>query len=171
MSELAKITAAPRTDVLPGYAIHPAGLVDYAMVEEELSRRHVAIAGAAAVGLPDKIALMLIQAATDDVAAGRFRYGKPAFDAHMKADSTLPYTLHLLLRRGKPITRDQAAALITDENKSDVQRAVLEAFNYRFTSKPPAESDEKKAEAVNSTGPQSPPSSEPAGSVGQTLQI
>lgn len=171
MSELAKITAAPRTDVLPGHAIHPAGLQDYAMVEEELARRHVAIAGAAAVGLPDKIAQMMIQAATDDVAAGRFKYGSRAFDVHMKADSFLPYPLHLLLRRSKPITRDQAAALITDDNKHDVQRAVLEAFNYRFANKPAAEDEQKKAEAVNTTGPLSPPSSETAGSVGQTLQI
>jgi hypothetical protein len=167
LSELAKLTAAPREDILPGYKLWPAGLLDYAVVEEHLARQHLTLAASASVGLPDDVASLLIHAATDDVAAGRFKYGRAAFDAHVNPKSMTPFLLHVLLRREHArITRDQAAALITPDNEADVRRGVLELFGYAFG--PANQAQEKKAEAETGTGPQSSPPAESAGSPGPT---
>lgn len=158
-SELAKLTASPRTDVLPGYTLSPAALADFAQTEAELARAHIATAGAAAVELPDRIGKMIIEAATDDVAAGRFKFGRPAFDAHVVSTTLLPFLLFLTLKREHPATtRTQAEKLITPANEATVSRAVLELFGYNFD-KPKAGAP-KKEEGASGTGqPSAAPSS------------
>lgn len=172
MSELSKLVGAPRTDVLPGYTLARARLSDFGQAEEEIERRHIAKAGGAAVGLPDAIADKIIAAATEDVAQGRLKYGRKAFDAHALAPTSTPFLLYLTLRHSHPdMTRDMAASLITEKNETAISRAVLIQFGYDFSAEvEPKNAGEGKTPPAQ-TGTTSSPSSEPASnppSVGQT---
>jgi hypothetical protein len=162
MSELSKLVGAPRTDVLPGYTIARARISDFGQAEEEFERRHMAKAAAAAIGLPEETADKLIKAATDDVANGRFKYGRWSFDAHAKSPTSMPYLLFLLLRHAHTeITRDMTESLVTTENEAKLSREVLIQFGYGFE-----KADSKNGEGVKSqpepTGPTSSPISDSA---------
>lgn len=162
MSELAKLTAAPLTDVLPGYTLSPPTLADFGQQEAELERRHIATAGAAAVGLPASVAEAIIKAATNDVASGKFKFGRAAFDAHTLAPTSLPFLLYLTLRRNHAdLTREKTASLVKTENEAKLNRAVLKLFGYPVDGEP-ADPKNGAGATPTGTGETSSPSSEPA---------
>lgn len=131
MSELADLTAPPGADVLPGYTLSPFRLWQYAEAETEFARAHVALAGAAAVGMPSSIQEVTVRAALQDVAEGKFNYGADCFDRKALAQGSTPYLLWLCLRPKHPkITRPAAEALITPENEEAVYREVLLLMGY-----------------------------------------
>ncbi len=163
MSDLAKLAAAPRTDVLPGYTLSRARLADFGQVEEELERRHLARAGMASVGLPPAVGESLIKAAVAEVSGGRFKYGGAAFFNHVLSSTVHPLLLYLALRKAHPeISREKAAGLITEQNETAVSRAVLEQFGYGHIFEPKKEGDEKKGGKgeADTTGPGSSAPSE-----------
>jgi len=131
MSELAELTAPARADVLPGYTLSPFRLWMYAEAEVEFARSHVAIAAAATVGLPTSIQKIIVEAALEDVAEGKFNYGADCFDRKALADSATPYLLWLCLRPAHPeITRPKVESLITKENEDALYREVASLMGY-----------------------------------------
>jgi hypothetical protein len=120
-SPLAALTGAGRTDVLPGYTLSPWTLA------------------------PPEFAQAMISKALDDVKIGEFQWGRAAFKLNVFAATYIPLMLYLSLRGRHPdITRDKAAALLTDENRNTIHRAILE--NERFIIA------KKKDEAPTTTG-------------------
>lgn len=143
MSELAKRTAAPRADILPGKTIPVAKFGDYGIMEEHYERQHLAAAASAAVSvattagpasfIAEQYGDRLIKSATENVGAGMFRYPGLSFWKMSNARSNFPMLLWSLLRHAAPdMTPDKAAAMAPDDQFDKIQRAVLEQFGYSF---------------------------------------
>lgn len=133
MSDLAKVTASPRSDIIDGHVVPKAKLVDLAMIEERFERDLMARAGDASIGLPDKVGDKIIAAAVDKVSTGHYRYGRQGFWAIASANTSLPFLTFVLLRREQGITIEKARMLITPENEMKVWRGVLEQVGFDMT--------------------------------------
>jgi hypothetical protein len=130
-SPLAALTGAGRTDVLPGYTLSPWTLRDYGEMESEFARNYLATVCNAAASAPPEFAQAMISRALEDVKIGEFQWGRAAFKLNVFAATYVPLMLYLSLRTRHPeITREKAAALLTDGNRNMVHRAILE--NERF---------------------------------------
>jgi hypothetical protein len=157
MPDPVDILGVPRTDIIPGKSIPRATYGDVLELEEYFERRHLAKAGAAAVNAPYQTAVIIVNAATDDVMNGRFKrqhdgkkftYGGRPFDAQALSPTSAPFMLYLLLRHvDSKITPEAAAALITEENEAMVTRGVQELFRYEFK-KEQDDDPAKKGQAV-----------------------
>jgi hypothetical protein len=144
-SPLAALTGAGRTDVIPGYTLSPWTLRDYGEMESEFARNYLSTVCNAAATAPPEFAQAMISKALDDVKIGEFQWGRAAFKLNVFAATYIPLMLYLSLRGRHPdITRDKAAALLTDENRNTIHRAILE--NERFIIA------KKKDEAPTTTG-------------------
>lgn len=158
MSEIAKLTAAPRADVLPGYELSQFTFSMYGMVEEELERRHIRNAALGAADAPAEVRETVLKLALEDVREGRLCFGHSAFDAHVKAQSTLPMILWICLRRKHPgLIQADAEKLVTPDNERAVYWAVLECMGYRR-----ADPGKKKAGETTDTPPDNGPSISPS---------
>jgi hypothetical protein len=165
LSDLANLTAAPGADVLPGHVLSPAGLAEFGIIEKEFSREHLAQAADAGADQPKAIADRLLSLAMADVRAGEFNWGRLGFDAKCASGEALPFLLWVVLQiKDSKVTREQAKALITQENQYTVRRAVLECLGFDFTSPKPnaavANESKQTAAAAESTGEKSANTSE-----------
>lgn len=153
------ISATPNSTAIPGFMIPVAAFADYWAVEEELERRHMASAGASAVGLPDGIATKIITAAVDNVASGRFKYDRPEFRGHVWTTGMVPFLLYVLIRNTtKDMTQDKAAALIKGDADGSIRKAVLTQFGYGWLFEAPKTTTPPPGNAVAA----------PEGSLGET---
>lgn len=148
MSELANLTNAGRSDVLPGFTLSPFDLADFGECEAEFSRRHLARAGEAAAVAPPSMREKLLTIASNEAVSGAFNWGRLGFNMAAHSLARLPFLLWLSLRHKHPTTiLEEVAGMVTPENRDQVRRAVLELMEYKF--------GEKKAVAgqVNQTSP------------------
>ncbi len=168
MSDLGKITNAPRTDIIEGVAVPRARLVDYAMVEESFERELLARAGSAAVGLPEPIGNRVIAAAVDKVASGHYRYGRPGFTSLAWSITNLPFMAYVLLRHNgdKDMTVDKARKLLPADEAEQfkIQVNLMQQYGYMPQTKDEGSSSSPNggAATTNPTGGNSPPPSENA---------
>jgi hypothetical protein len=163
MTEMAELIGAGRSDVLPGYVLKPWRLIEYADAEQEFAQRHLRAAGEAAKDLPREVADRVIALALADVKRGDFSWGVSNFDRQLFLASNLPFVLWLSLRQNHAkLRREQAAELLTEENRGPVQKAILELLGFDFAAAP-----KKKPEATGSPSPgdSALPTSEPTASL------
>lgn len=169
MPDLADLVAAPQTgDVLPGYTLSVAGLVELATAEREFEKRYRIGAMADAAEMPEPGSTRLTEVAEALIARRYFCYGAPGFRANLFATQSIPFLLWLVLRPRHPkLTREQAAALIKPENETAVHRAVLECFGISFPERAATKPTADKPPTAPLTGPASSDVSAPSESDGE----
>jgi hypothetical protein len=138
----------PRTDVIEGYTLSVPPAIDFAECEEEFQRLHNAkILGAVD---PDDAGAyrQALQFCSDHAELREFAYNAPKFNRRCFDLPVAPFLAYLSLRVKHPtMTRQQARALITDQNLASVRVAVLELLGFPM-SKPPTEGAPKNGEAA-----------------------
>lgn len=132
MADLAELTAAGLSDVIPGYVLSPLTLRDYGEMEREFEAQSLAEAKVAADGAKE-----IIERALDRIAGGRFSFGSVGFDDAALKVQNLPFLLYLSLRhQHKDVTREKAAAMLDGEDAPQIQAAILSLAGYLVKKKP-----------------------------------
>ena len=162
MSDPSGVLPQPDPNVLPGYKISKARLGDYVGLSEKITADFYASAGVAAARMPGRTGSALLAAALAEVANGTFQYGRSGYEAAAQGLQYVPYMLYLLLSRWRPeLTPMMVEALVTDDNRAKIARAVWKAFGYVVD-----DPNEKNVEAeAGAVPPTSAPSSSPSASV------
>lgn len=144
MGDLAQLTAAPRTDIIPGYVLSPLTLLDIGELEQTFEARHLARGEAAGCG----------QTALDDVRRGLFSFTGPDFDAEALKAQSLPTIAWMELRKAhKGITPEAAKDLLaTCPDQYAVRTAVLDLAGYQKVKKK-SEGESGGSPAPNSSTP------------------
>jgi hypothetical protein len=161
LSTLADLTAAGRSDVLPGYVLSPPRLREWGDAETEAAASYIRAVRQSCLGLPAEVSVALMQQALDLVASGEFGMGMPKLDAYLRSATAAPFALWLCLRVKHPqVTRDAVDEVTAATSEEDVARAVLELWGFL-----PTGGAKKKtvSESSNqSTGGESSKPSEPS---------
>jgi hypothetical protein len=161
LSTLADLTAAGRSDVLPGYVLSPPRLREWGDAETEAAASYIRAVRQSCLGLPAEVSVALMQQALDLVASGEFGMGMPKLDAYLRSATAAPFALWLCLRVKHPqVTRDAVDEVTASASEEDVARAVLELWGFL-----PTGGAKKKtvSESSNqSTGGESSKPSEPS---------
>lgn len=124
---LSELAASGRTDVIDGKTLYPLEIHHIGQFQNYIEQRHLANAAVASVDLDEDTSAVLLEAAQDFVVAGKLQYGTKAFNIAATQDANLSYLLYLSLLPGdKKITPSLAGKLITNANRSKIQRACLE---------------------------------------------
>lgn len=165
MPTLNEMSAAGRSDVLPGFVLSPPRLREWGDAEQEAASSYLRIVRQACAGMPPEVQAVLMQGALDLVAAGEFGMGMPKLDAFLRSATAAPFVAWLCLRvKHEQITREKVPGMYlpamddAGAREEEVSRAVLELWGF-------LPQGSKKNEASNpspppSTGPESSPSSE-----------
>lgn len=152
MADLADITAAGRSDVIPGHILSPLTLRDYGSCELEWEAQARADALVMAGGMPDADRRSFIEQTVARIAGGRYAFGSQGFDDAALKTQNLPFLLYLSLRRKHPdMTREKAAEFLDGDNAPDIQSAVLSLAGYEVKKK-----ETSSSPAEPSTGTPSP---------------
>jgi hypothetical protein len=160
MDRLSQIAAAGRSDVLPGYIFSRPRLREWGEAEEEAAQSHLRTVRTACEGSSPDIQRQMIGEAVDLISDGAFSMGMPKLDAFLRSAKTSPYLVWLCLNKKHPqVTREQAAALITEDVEEAVARAALELWGFL----PPSAKKKPKTRRSNtnpSSGAESSPPSD-----------
>lgn len=160
MTRLAELTAATRSDVLPGYILSRPAIREWGDAEEEAVAVYMRRVRQSVNGCPADVQLAVIIAGLEKVAAGNFSFGMPDLDAFLRSASALPFIVWLSLRAKHPqVTREMAGAMVTPDNEVDVSQVALELWG--FLPAAPKKKDRPKRNRSRSIGSTSSITSEP----------
>jgi hypothetical protein len=161
MTRLAELTAATRSDVLPGYILSRPAIREWGDAEEEAVAVYMRRVRQSVESCSADVQLAVIIAGLEKVAAGNFSFGMPDLDAFLKSASALQFVVWLSLRAKHPhLTRELVCTMVTPENEVDVSRVALELWG--FLPAAPKKKDRSKRNRSRSIGPESSITSEPS---------
>lgn len=142
MGDLAELTGAGRSDILPGHTLSPLSLKDFGELEREIEGRRIAEAKVAADGTHPDVALLLLKSALNDVSSGKYGFGKPHFNAAAMSSAYGGLLLFLSLRHAhKDITREKSDGLADTPNGAKARDAVAEMSGFKETETSPGGSN------------------------------
>jgi hypothetical protein len=159
MSEIAKLAASPRSDLLSGFTVSPYGLSEYGELESEFSSNYLSKVGTVAEQMAAPVAKTMIEGALERIARGYFNWGSAGFDACCLSSHHFPLMLHTSLKIKHPqLSRIDAAKLITPENEYALKRGLLELLGFKFdgATKKSEPSASQTTNASQSGGEESP---------------
>jgi hypothetical protein len=159
MARLSDMTAAGRSDVLPGYVLSPPRLREWGEAEAEAGRCAVRVARALAEELPADRQREVLATAYEEVTSGAYSMGMPKLDAFLRAAANAPFIQWLCLRVKHPqVGRADMPTIVTEDVEEDVQRASLELWGFL----PPLKKRTARAGRQNPSPPTGRESSPPA---------
>lgn len=161
MSELSELTAAGRSDVVPGYVLSPPRLREHGIAEDAFARLYLQRVTKGTKGLAPDVQAVIIREAQKDVRDGYFTVRMPGYDS-MANSAKGVFTMFLLSLRVKHETMRAADArkLLEAGSESRITDAVYELWGYgapveggqKKTGKRPGRSSGKRSSAP-SAGP------------------
>lgn len=136
MGSLADLTAAGRTDILPGYQLSPLSLKDFGVIERELESQRIAEVQVMVEGLPSNLAgvaaPLLLRGVQEDIAKGKYSFGRPLYNAFILSAKAGGLVLSLSIRHARPaFTRPEAEALADTPEAEAARNAILDMSGYK----------------------------------------
>lgn len=128
---------SPNVDILPGYSLTGWSLIDYGIIEREVSKQYLRTIADSVTGDSSPNAVSMLRMAMEDVKRGNTRYGSLAFEDFVLSTSSIPFLLWIGLKKFQPtISQDHAFKLLTDDNQMEVYKAILTLNGYNLNSQP-----------------------------------
>lgn len=167
MGDLADLTGAGYSLVIPGHTLSPLTFSDYGEMERIFEARHIARARGAADGLESDIAKVIVQMALDDVRRGDFTYGTDDFDREAMKIQNLVLIVWMELRHRHPdITIEQVPGLLaTVTDHAAARDSFLVLASYHLLKKKPVTADASPSTggtSSDSSSKQEPPGTKSA---------
>src|SRR5690349_19730121 len=107
MGDLANVIGAPEPVGLAGFTLFPPTLLEVGIAERAIEVEHVRLVTEAVREAPCDVQAKLITIAVDEVKAGAFGYGRPAFSAAARKAQHYPLLRWLCVNVGYYVTRNE----------------------------------------------------------------
>jgi hypothetical protein len=137
MSQLSELTAAERTDVLPGYVLSPPRLREHGVAEDSFARWYIERVERGTRRIPSDVRRAMLDIAVKDMRDGYFTVGQPGYDAFALSARGTRLMFWLSLRIKHPqITHKEAGELFDKQaDEKSVTDAVFALWGYERAAK------------------------------------